>query len=106
MLMSLAVAFGLVMVGVVAYSELRSANCGTALSNGMEVLVSPEMYRAIVDRYRSLEGLDASRRWDQAILDVLRPVRPNEYRFLARSLGFHRPGEGLVTRRARQTVHG
>src|SRR3954462_14108007 len=96
MFVTIAVAFGLVLFGVAAYSELRSASYGTVLSNGMEVLVSPEMYRAIVDRYRSLEGLDTSRRWDQAILDVLRPVRPNECRFLARSLGYHRLGEGLV----------
>jgi hypothetical protein len=104
MLVSLGVAFGLVLVGVVVYSELRSASCGTALSNGMEVLVSPEMYRAIVARYRSLEDFDLVRRWDRAILEVLRPVRPNEYRFLVRSLRVSRSGRVLGTRRARQTV--
>jgi len=93
------------MVIAAIQSALRSACCGITLSNGVEVMVSPETYRAIMDRYRTQDEPDASIRWDHAVLDILRPDRPNEWRFLVRSLGYHISGEAIGTRRRRQIVN-
>ena len=68
------------------HSELRSTWFGLTLSNGMEVLVSPEMYEGVVRRYQASGEPDAWKRWDQSVLGVLRAERPNEWRFLARAL--------------------
>jgi hypothetical protein len=65
-------------------NELRSAWFGIRLSNGFDVLVSPEMYRKIVQRYRLSDEPDA---WDRAVLNAIRVERPNEWRFLVRSRG-------------------
>jgi hypothetical protein len=83
--------------------ELRSALYGVALSNGVEVLVSQAMYGSIVRRYRAADGADDLVRWDQAILDTLRPERPNEWKFLVRSLGYRVSGELGVSRRWRRS---
>jgi len=104
MFVSLVLALGLILIGAAIHFELRSAYYGVSLSNGIEVLVTPEMYRAIVTRYRSGEESEALERWDEAILEVLRPERPNEWKFLVRSLGYHVVGESLGARRQRQTV--
>jgi hypothetical protein len=109
MFVVLVLAFGLIALGAAIHFELRSAACGVVLSNGVEVMVSPEMYRSIVARYRSADAyereLEPWGRWDRAVLDVLRPERPNEWRFLVRSLGRPALGESHITRlRQRQTV--
>lgn len=102
------VLFGLVLgsivvVGAIVY-EVRSALFGLALSNGVEVLVSREMYWAIVCRYQADTESDDRVRWDHAVLDVLRPERPYEWKYLVRSLGYQiSSGEGVGTRRQRQT---
>jgi hypothetical protein len=117
MFVVLVLAFGLIAIGAATavYFEVRSAYCGIALSNGVEVMVSPELHRAIMERYRSEGEAEAEaelelepeplRRWDRAVLDVLRLERPNEWRFLVRSLGPQAAvGESLGARRQRQTV--
>jgi hypothetical protein len=109
-------AFGLIALGAAIQFELRSACCGVVLSNGVEVMVSAEMYRSIVARYRSQGGSDPEpalglelepepwQRWDRAVLDVLRLERPNEWRFLVRSLGRPAVAESHLASRQRQTV--
>jgi hypothetical protein len=86
----------LALVAVVAYAhaEICAAWYGLTLSNGVDVLVSPEMYGEIVERHRTLFGRDDGRRWDRAILMVLRAYRPNETRFLSRSLGLRGASDG------------
>jgi hypothetical protein len=66
--------------------ELRIAYHGITLSNEVDVLVSPEMYREVLSRYGTLDEPDDARRWDRAVLDVMRPVRPLEWRFLVETL--------------------
>jgi hypothetical protein len=105
MLVILGSTLSLVLVGALIYSEIRSAVCGITLSNGVEVLVSSEMYREILYQYRTLDLDDDRERWDQAILDVLRPVRPREWKYRARTLGYHVSGERYGARRRRLTVH-
>jgi hypothetical protein len=103
MLVALGVTLGMILIGAAIHSELRRAWYGLTLSNGVQVLVSPATYRAILARYRALDEPEAWRRWDDAILDVLRPQRPHEWRYLARSLGYH-VSEGFGPRKPRQTV--
>lgn len=105
MLATLGLTLGLILIMAAIHSELRSASYGVTLSNGVEVLVGPEMYREIVKRYRSLDEPDEWMRWDQAILDVLRLERPHEWKFLVRSLGYQVSGEGPGARRRSQTVN-
>jgi hypothetical protein len=87
--------------------ELRTACHGVTLSNGVEVLVSPEIYREVLRRYGTLDEPDDARRWDRAVLDVMRPVRPLEWRFLVETLevardevtaGVGRPGGSIRVR--------
>jgi hypothetical protein len=106
MLGLLGLALTFLAVAAYLHFELRSSLYGVTLSNGLEVLVSPELYREIVHQYRTLDEPDATKRWDQAVLKVIRPRRPKEWRFLVRSLGQQFPSESLGTRRQRQTVHG
>jgi hypothetical protein len=106
MLMALGLTFALILIVVTIHSELRSASYGIALSNGVQVLVGPEMYREILNRYRTMDEPDDWTRWDQAVLDVLRPERPLEWKYLVRSLGYQVSTEGLGTRRRRQTANG
>jgi hypothetical protein len=107
MLATLGLTLGLILIMAAVHSELRSASYGVTLSNGVEVLVGPEMYREIVKRYRSLEEHEPDdwTRWDRAILEVLRFERPNEWKFLARSLGHQVVGEGAGARRRARTVN-
>jgi hypothetical protein len=106
MLVPIALTLALIMVAAAVHSELRSASCGIALSNGVEVLVSPEMYREIVHQYRTMDEPDDLKRWDQAVLDALRPERPNEWKYLVRTLGYQVATEGHATRRRRQPAAG
>jgi hypothetical protein len=105
MLVILGSTLSLILIGAAVYYEIRTAVCGIALSNGVEVLVSPEMYREILHRYQMGDLDDEREQWDQAILDVLRPVRPREWKYLARTLGYQVSGEMHGARRRRVTVH-
>src|SRR4051794_40575323 len=105
MLVPLGLTVALIVIAAALHSEIRSALYGVVLSNGVEVLVSADMYREIVRQYRILDDRDDWNRWDQAVLDVLRPTRPQEWKFLVRSLGYQVAAEGLGTRRRRHTVN-
>ncbi len=87
MLTLLGVALVAILFGALLRHELRTAYHGITLSNGVDVLVGPEMYREILLRYGTLDEPDDARRWDRAVLDVMHPVRPRECRFLAATLG-------------------
>ena len=103
MLMLFALILGSIVVVAAIVYEIRSALFGLALSNGVEVLVSREMYWSIVRRYQMDDEPDHGVRWDHAVLDVIRPVRPHEWKYLVRSLGYQiASGEGVGTRRQRQ----
>jgi hypothetical protein len=99
------VAIGFTVTVAATHRALRSAYYGITLSNGVEVLVSPQTYRAIVSQYGNNDEPDAWQRWDHAVLDVLRPDRPNEWKYLVRSLGYRVAPEGFGARRQRLTVH-
>jgi hypothetical protein len=93
----------IVVVAAVVY-EIRSALFGLELSNGVEVLVSREMYWSVVRRYQMDDEPDHKLRWDHAVLDAIRPVRPQEWRYLVRSLGYQiASADSVGTRRHRQT---
>jgi hypothetical protein len=95
----------LILLGAAIRYEVRSALIGITLSNGVEVLVSREAYREIVRRFQTRDEPDDWARWDEAVLETLRPVRPQEWRYLVRSLGYQVASEGLGSRRQRQTVN-
>jgi hypothetical protein len=76
----------LVVVVVLICAEVRSAWCEIALSNGVDVLVDPEMYEDILSRFQMAEEPHPWKRWDQAVLSVLRARRPRECEYLARTL--------------------
>jgi len=84
-LLGLSVASLLVIAYV--YTELRSTWFAVTLSNGLDVLVNPEMYKKVVRRYAMIDEPDVWKRWDQAVLSVLRVARPREWEFLVRALG-------------------
>jgi hypothetical protein len=105
MLAALGLTLGLILIMAAIHSELRSASYGITLSNGVEVLVGPDVYREIVKRYRSLDGPDEWALWDRAVLEILRLERPQEWRFLARSLGQQVTAEVPGVRRQRRTVN-
>jgi len=105
MLVSLGLSLGVILLAAAIYSELRSAYYGLVLSNGVEVLVSPGMYREIVRQYRMRDDHDTADGWDQTVLEVLRSERPQESRLLARSLGHSiAPGRHGARRRRPQSV--
>ncbi len=104
MLALLGVALTSVLFWTFLRHELRTAYHGITLSNGVDVLVSPEMYREILRRYGTLDEPDDARRWDQAVLNVMRPVRPHEWRFLVETLGDARPGVAAAVGRPRASV--
>jgi hypothetical protein len=105
MLVAIGLTFALILIAAAIHSELRSASYGIGISNGMEVLVSPEMFREIVHQYRTLDEPDDWKRWDQAVLEVLRPERPREWKYLAQALGYQVSGEGLAVHRRRHPVN-
>src|SRR5258707_8390419 len=102
MLLFLGLTVAIIAIAAAIHYELRSAAYGIELSNGVEVLVSPEMYRDIVHQYRTLDEPDGWKRWDQAVLDALRPGRPQEWEFLPQSLGYPVTGEGVTTMHRRR----
>ena len=87
MLALLGLTLALLLTAALIHAELRASLYEITLSNGMDVLVSPEMYEEIVQQFEMFDDPDLLKRWDQAVLTVLRVERPNEWRFLARSLG-------------------
>lgn len=95
----------LILAVAATHSALRSAWCGITLSNGVDVLVPRDLYHEIVHRFETMDGHDAWKRWDRAILDVLRNERPHEWKFLMRSLGYHVPGDAHSVKRVRQAVY-
>jgi hypothetical protein len=96
---------GSIVVGAAIFHEVRSALFGLSLSNGVEVLVSRDTYEAIVRRYQADGEPDDRVRWDDAVLDILRPDRPHEWRYLVRSLGYQiASGEGAGTRWQRHAL--
>src|SRR4051794_6246971 len=78
----------LVAVSIAAFvrSEIRSACCGIALSNGLEVLVDREAHEEILRRLEATDPTAVWKRWDHVILNTIRDEHPEEWRFLARSL--------------------
>jgi hypothetical protein len=107
MLTLLGVALSSILFWAVLRHELRTAYHGITLSNGIEVLLSPEMYREVLTLYGRLDEPDNARRWDLAVLDVMRPSRPREWRFLVGTLevdlsqaaaGAGSPGESSCVR--------
>jgi hypothetical protein len=86
MLTLLGLTLALVLMAAFIHAELRACLYEITLSNGLEVLVNPEMYEEIGRRFQMLDDPDLLRRWDRAVLNVLRAERPNEWRFLVRSL--------------------
>jgi hypothetical protein len=86
MLALLGLTCALLLATAIIHAEFRASLYEITLSNGMEVLVTPEMHGEIVQQFEIFDDPDLSRRWDQAVLSILRAERPNEWRFLARSL--------------------
>ena len=91
----------LLFTAALIHAELRASLYEATLSNGINVLVSPGMYEEIVRQFEMFEDPDLLRRWDQAVLNVLRVERPNERKFLARSLG----QDASASRRQRESVN-
>jgi len=87
MLALLGLTLALLLTAALTHAEFRASLYEITLSNGMDVLVSPEMYEEVVQQFEMSEDPDLLKRWDQATLTVVRAERPNEWRFLARSLG-------------------
>ncbi len=79
-------------------AEVRSADYGLTLSNGVEVMVGPSECRRVFEEYQSLAALDGPSRWDQAVLNVLKPPRPREWLYLAHTLTAGRLSEASVSR--------
>jgi hypothetical protein len=103
MLFAVGLAVGLMVVALAVRYELRSALYETSLSNGVEVLVNQETYGSIVRRFQTLTEPDDLVRWDDAVLDTLRPERPREWRFLVQSLPYRVAPTRVVRRRVRRT---
>ena len=103
MLFAVGLAVGLMVVALAVRYELRSALYGISLSNGVEVLVNQETYGSIVRRFQTLTEPDDLVRWDDAVLDTLRPERPREWRFLVQSLPYRVAPTRVVRRRVRRT---
>jgi hypothetical protein len=101
MLPLLGLTVALLLTAALIHAELHASLYEITLSNGMEVLVSPEMHGEIVQQFAMFDDPDLVRRWDQAALTVLRVERPNEWRFLVRSLG----RDTSASRRRRESVN-
>jgi hypothetical protein len=102
MLLAIGLTLGVIVVVLAVRYELRSALYGISLSNGVEVLVNEETYGSIVHRFQTETEPDDAVRWDHAVLDTLRPVRPREWRFLVRSLHYRVAPATVAGRRARR----
>jgi hypothetical protein len=86
MLALLGLTIAILFMAAIIHAELRASLYEITLSNGMDVLVSREMYEEIVRRFEMFDDPDLLQRWDQAVVNVLRAERPNEWRFVVRSL--------------------
>jgi hypothetical protein len=105
LLAAIGLTIALITVALAVRHEVRSALYGISLSNGVEVLVNEETYGAIVHRFRAETEPDDLTRWDHAVLDTLRPQRPQEWKLLVRSLRYRvAPAHTAVAgRRSRRT---
>jgi hypothetical protein len=105
MVLAIGLTLALIVVVLAVRHELRSALYGISLSNGVEVLVNHETYGAIVRRFQTETEIepDVRSRWDDAILATLRPERPEEWKFLVRSLSYRVAPAGIAGRRSRRT---
>jgi hypothetical protein len=105
MVLAIGLTFAFIVVVLAVRHEMRSALYGISLSNGVEVLVNHETYGAIVRRFQTETEPepDDRIRWDHAILDTLRPERPEEWKFLVRSLSYRVAPAGVTGRRSRRT---
>jgi hypothetical protein len=103
MVLASGLTLALIVVVLAVRHEMRSALYGLSLSNGVEVLVNRETYGAIVRRFQTETEPDDRIRWDHAILDTLRPERPEEWKFLVRSLRYRVAPTGVAGRRSRRT---
>jgi hypothetical protein len=88
MLLAIGLTLAVIVVVLAVRYELRSALYEVPLSNGVPVLVNQETYGSIVRRFQTETEPDDLIRWDDAVLDTLRPQRPQEWKFLVRSLGY------------------
>jgi hypothetical protein len=82
MLALLGLALALILIFAFIYTELRLAWYEIRLSSGIDVLVSPELHEEIVFRFQMSKEPDAWKRWDEAVLSVLRFERPAEWEYL------------------------
>ena len=82
MLAFLGLALALILIFWFTYAALGAAWYEIMLSSGIDVLVSPEMYEEIVRRFQRSNEPDAWKRWDEAVLSVLRLERPAEWEYL------------------------
>jgi hypothetical protein len=107
MLLAIGSTLALIVVVLAVRHELRSALYGISLSNGVEVLMDHETYGAIVRRFHTETEPepDDLTRWDHAVLDTLRPQRPQEWKLLVCSLRYRvAPAHtGVAGRRSRRT---
>jgi len=101
MLALLGLTLVLLLTAALIHAEFRASLYEITLSNGMDVLVSPEMYEEVVQQFEMFEDPDLLERWDRAALTVVRAERPSEWRFLARSLG----RDPSANRRRREPVN-
>jgi hypothetical protein len=101
MLALLGLTLALLLTAALIHADIHASLYEVTLSNGKEVLVGLEMYEEIMQHFAMLNDPDVLRRWDQAILSVVRAERPNEWRFLVRSLGW----DTSVSRRRRESVN-
>jgi hypothetical protein len=88
MLLAIVLTLAVIVVALAVRYELRSALYELPLSNGVPVLVNQKTYGLIVRRFQTETEPDDLIRWDGVVLDTLRPERPQEWRFLVRSLGY------------------
>jgi hypothetical protein len=82
MLALLGLALALTLIFAFIYTEVRLAWYEIRLSSGIGVLVSPEMHEEIVSRFQMSKEPDVWKRWDEAVLSVLRLERPAEWEYL------------------------
>jgi hypothetical protein len=82
MLAVLGLALALVLIVASIHAELGAAWYEIPLSSGIDVLVSPETHEEIVRRFQMSNERDAWKRWDEAVLSVLRFERPTEWEYL------------------------
>ncbi len=105
MLVILGLALGSLLLVAAIHNELRNAAIEVTLSNGVSLLVNPDQHRSILWHYQMHKEADDVKGWDEAVLEFLRSERPQEWKYLVRSLGYHVANEGFATHRTRPLKH-